>query len=115
MPLLATAPFDFDAHRWKHRILVVSGAPGNAKIAAVRRIARAYTKGFRERDLLVVEIGEDPKVRARFGLGAGFSEALIGKDGGVKLRRKKPIQAAELFGIIDAMPMRREEMAGRAR
>ncbi len=35
---------------------------------------------------------------------------LVGKDGGKKLERHAPIALNELFGIIDAMPMRQVEM-----
>jgi hypothetical protein len=37
------------------------------------------------------------------------SVRLIGKDGGVKLDRDTPVAVAELFALIDAMPMRRAE------
>ena len=35
---------------------------------------------------------------------------LIGKDGGVKLRKKYIVEANEVFDLIDQMPMRRSEM-----
>ncbi len=39
-----------------------------------------------------------------------FRGWLIGKDGGIKHTFTKPIAPAELFRIIDAMPMRKSEM-----
>jgi hypothetical protein len=42
-----------------------------------------------------------------------FGVVLVGKDGGVKLRRESPITVTELFQVIDAMPMRRQEMRRR--
>jgi hypothetical protein len=39
-----------------------------------------------------------------------FRVVLIGKDGGVKLRQDEPILAADLFALIDSMPMRKQEM-----
>ena len=39
-----------------------------------------------------------------------FVLILIGKDGGEKMRKEQPIQAATLFSTIDAMPMRQAEM-----
>lgn len=42
-----------------------------------------------------------------------FAVTLIGKDGGEKLRRSTPLTPAELFAIVDAMPMRRAEMKSR--
>ena len=50
-------------------------------------------------------------LRAAVGLSAErFGVALVGKDGGVKLRREKAVTTRELVETIDAMPMRREEM-----
>ena len=39
-----------------------------------------------------------------------FIVILIGKDGGAKLRSAKPISMSQLNEIIDAMPMRQDEM-----
>ncbi len=39
-----------------------------------------------------------------------FELILVGLDGTVKLRRQLAVEADELFGIIDGMPMRRSEM-----
>lgn len=41
---------------------------------------------------------------------AAFAVVLIGKDGGAKYRSTDPITPDQLFGIIDAMPMRQREM-----
>ncbi len=50
-------------------------------------------------------------VRAAAGLPADrFGAALIGKDGGIKLHRAAPLDPGELFSVIDAMPMRQDEM-----
>ncbi len=40
-----------------------------------------------------------------------FAAELVGKDGTVKLNVHEPISSAELFAIIDAMPMRAAEGA----
>ena len=39
-----------------------------------------------------------------------FTVMLIGKDGGVKFRSNSIINSKKLYGVIDQMPMRREEM-----
>jgi hypothetical protein len=39
-----------------------------------------------------------------------FSLVLIGKDGGIKLKRKDQVNLAEVFELIDSMPMRQNEM-----
>jgi hypothetical protein len=51
------------------------------------------------------------KTRLRFGVRSGhFQALLIGKDGTVKLRSAEPLPAKDIFGLIDSMPMRRQEM-----
>ncbi|MCO5934367.1 DUF4174 domain-containing protein [Mucilaginibacter sp. RB4R14] len=39
-----------------------------------------------------------------------FTVTLTGKDGGEKYRSSQPINLQKLYGIIDAMPMRKQEM-----
>ena len=54
-------------------------------------------------------------LRRRFDVAPGsFAVILIGKDGGVKLRKTEPVKRQELYGLIDQMPMRiREARAAR--
>jgi protein-L-isoaspartate O-methyltransferase len=40
----------------------------------------------------------------------GFMLVLIGKDGGVKLRKPFPWNVREISRVIDKMPMRRQEI-----
>jgi hypothetical protein len=51
------------------------------------------------------------ETRKRFHIAPGdFTILLIGKDGGEKLRRHTPITIQQLNEVIDAMPMRKDEM-----
>jgi hypothetical protein len=57
---------------------------------------------------------EQRYMRRRFKVPAGsFAVVLIGKDGGEKLRQSRPIDMPHLAAIIDAMPMRQQEMRER--
>ncbi|MEO1710911.1 MAG: DUF4174 domain-containing protein, partial [Pseudomonadota bacterium] len=91
-------------------------------------IINARRSGFRERDMVVIAvvgnrvqalIGRGPgmsavALRRRYGVAAGsFRAILVGKDGGVKLSTGSPLSTGRLFGTIDAMPMRRQEMRRR--
>jgi len=50
-------------------------------------------------------------IRGRLGVRSGpFQVYLIGKDGTVKLRSAEPVPVKDIFGLIDSMPMRRQEM-----
>ena len=67
---------------------------------------------YNERDLVVLaESDGDGPLHRRFHAPAGeFRVMLIGKDGHTAIERSNPIGNRELFGLIDAMPMRRQEM-----
>ena len=44
-----------------------------------------------------------------------FSLILVGKDGGIKLRKNDPVKLEEIFRLIDSMPMRQDEMRQKVR
>ena len=57
---------------------------------------------------------EPAAARSRFGVEDGaFATVLVGRDGGEKFRSTEPVPAEKLFGLIDAMPMRRREIRAR--
>lgn len=124
---LAAMPADaMSAYRWKKRpVVVIAGPGGETALAEQSRIFAASRAGLAERDIVLVwvnsnsvsaELGPAPgmsaaQLRARFNAPAdGFRVFLVGKDGGVKLTQSSPLAAATVFGTIDAMPMRRDEM-----
>jgi hypothetical protein len=116
----ATAADPLAASQWRSRVLLIIAAHAdNPKIAEQRAIFGAMAEGARERDLILVEaIGSTPQskaMRTRFDVGDGeFQAILVGKDGGEKLASDEPLGAERLFPLIDAMPMRRDEMRGRS-
>lgn len=73
-----------------------------------------------ERDLVLVQVeplrvigarDDAAKLRRRFAVRPdSFRILLIGKDGRVALTEPAPIDASRLIRVIDAMPMRQEEM-----
>lgn len=109
--------------RDRNRVLIIFAADGSdAKLQEQRRQASRDVGGYAERDLTVFEVVGDNAVRdgqplptgtaaalRRAVSGEAFSVVLIGKDGGVKLREREPIENAKLFATIDAMPMRQHE------
>lgn len=94
---------DLAAHQWRHRVLVIdTPSPEDAAYQQQVTWLDAAKPGLQERDLLIVT---QPS--------ASFRIRLVGKDGGVKLDQPTPVEVPALFGLIDAMPMRRAEMVGR--
>lgn len=110
--------------KWQNRFLLVFApsagyAPGLAQIKELQ----PATAGFVERDLLLIRVygnkvaGPTNKdllaadLRQAFGIAPGaFTIILIGKDGGEKYRNTQVTKSATIFRIIDAMPMRQQEM-----
>lgn len=104
--------------RWNSRVvLALAPTRDDPGLTAQRRLFAALGAEARQRDLTLVEAtGDTPDgaaLRRRFGVGAGFVAILLGKDGGEKLRSHGPLGREALLPLIDAMPMRRQEMTRR--
>lgn len=115
----------FEGARWSRRLLVLTAEGPEA--AVQRSLVAAEQEGLEDRDLTVLVVGAEVEVvagnratdplppaaafRQRFDLpDRGFQVVLVGKDGGVKLRRDEPLAPRDLWAVIDAMPMRMREM-----
>ena len=128
--------FDLGALRADRRPLVVFARDaGDKKLQRQLAAYRDAVEGFEERDMTLVVVYEDgassagarplsardcDALRDRFrrnrkGAADGFAALLVGKDGGVKRTSYEPLDADDLFGQIDQMPMRRREMRERGR
>jgi hypothetical protein len=95
---------DLAAHKWKHRVLIID-TPSMQSAPYLQQISAfdAAAASLKERDLQVITQTSAPAFRVR----------LVGKDGGVKLDRDTPMTTDALFALIDAMPMRQEELSNR--
>ena len=68
-------------------------------------------RGSSQMNTTAIDRQEADSFRDRFKIPPNeFSLILIGKDGGIKLRRNDQVDLAEVFELIDSMPMRRNEM-----
>lgn len=111
---------------WKYRPLVVfAPTSSNQELIRQRTIVSGNVTGLRERNIVVVEV-IGSSVRSRLGplssatanalrkhygvAGRQFRAVLVGKDGGSKLQSGRAMSTNRLFGTIDSMPMRRNEM-----
>lgn len=96
--------------------MLFAPSPKDDDHARQRGLLRDHEAGLEDRDLLVEDVFEDASeasaaARRELGVeGGAFMAVLVGRDGGAKVRSPKPITPQELFGRIDAMPMRRREM-----
>lgn len=108
-PLATASPLD--DLTTNHRVLVVFFANCENREAFERTWASA-TPASKERDLVIVRA--DTPLREALNISESDNLAvLVGKDGTEKARWEKVPAPDEVFALIDAMPMRKAEAAGK--
>ena len=97
------------------RQLLIFGDPNWRAVKEQLELLKKDSAGLREREVVVTMAGVGDAAWKRFAvpLHSDFTVVLVGKDGGEKYRSHRPLSTAELFALIDAMPMRRAEMRRR--
>jgi Domain of unknown function (DUF4174) len=117
---------DFDQFKWKNRLLFIFASERNDPFFRDLKGEISDRKNeVDDRDLVVFEILEsgpstmnttqmDPQtaasLRKHFDLTQKtFALILLGKDGGIKLKRNDRVKLDEIFTLIDSMPMRKDE------
>lgn len=114
-----------ESYQWQHRLVVVSAQSTRApaleqqKAQAAKDAAGWADRKLRlltivggvvkENDAIVASDGDRVLDRLRLDQDS-FNVVLVGLDGTVKLRQSSPLSNRQLFSMIDAMPMRREEL-----
>ena len=118
---------DLSQFQWKNRLLFLFAPNRSHPLFDVLQKSIATQQAeVADRDLVIFEILEsgtsrldtsdlDPQVaqslRDKFDVSPGrFAVILVGKDGGIKLNQQDETRLDDIFGLIDSMPMRREEM-----
>ena len=123
-------PMDLSRFQWINRLLLIF-APSDESLPLIS-MQRSLTDNrlqVEDRDLVVfkiLEAGESTmdskpinlqtvqRLQEKFTITRGrFTVILIGKDGGIKLKRSEQTSLKDIFVLIDAMPMRQEEMRRR--
>ncbi|NSX56521.1 DUF4174 domain-containing protein [Parasulfitobacter algicola] len=104
---------DLNDFIWLARpVVVFADSPNDPRLREQIELLAARSDVLAERDVVVL-IDSNPdansdirrKLRPR-----GFMLVLIGKDGGVKLRKPFPWDVRELSRVIDKMPLRQQEI-----
>lgn len=107
---------DLDAFKWIARpVVVFADTPADPAFQRQMDLLTARSDELAERDvILIVDTSPDDRSDLRRTLRPrGFMLTLIGKDGGVKLRKPFPWDVRELSRTIDKMPLRRQEIRDR--
>jgi len=98
---------------WIHRpIIVLADSPDDPRFIKQMSLLRADLSELAERNAIILtDTNPSLKSALREQLRPrGFMLVLIGKDGGVKLRKPSPWNVREISRVIDKMPMRRQEI-----
>ena len=107
---------DLSEFVWEKRpIIVFADSPNDPSFAQQMDLLRDRAQELAERDVVVLT-DTDPAAEGALRLKLrprGFMLVLIGKDGGVKLRKPFPWDVRELSRTIDKMPMRQREIRDR--
>lgn len=95
-----------------HRMLYIFGAEANRPLVTQQlEVLKANAAAVKERNIELEVVDANDKLYESYKVDATkFTVLLVGKDGGEKYRTNKLLQPAELFAIIDARPMRKQEM-----
>lgn len=107
---------DLEAFKWIARpVVVFSDTAANPAFQQQMDLLTARIEELVARDVvLIVDTSPDEKSSLRQKLRPrGFMLTLIGKDGGVKLRKPFPWDVRELTRSIDKMPLRLQEIRDR--
>ena len=107
------------ASKWQKRlVLLYAPTADNAEFKAQQALLAKDPAALQERDIQVLKLEADQlsaadKQYLQQQLKVApdqFAVLLLGKDGGVKLRQTEALTTQQLFGTIDTMPMRQQEM-----
>ena len=122
-----TLSMDLTQFQWKNRMLFIFAQDGNHPLFKdLQSQVVAQKAEVDDRDLIVFEVPaqgparmntnpldqmEADSIRNHFAIPSDeFSLILVGKDGGIKLKRNDQVDLREVFELIDSMPMRQNEM-----
>lgn len=126
-----TSPTSLEALRDRFRpLLLFAAKPDDPSLLAQMTKLKDAAPGLHDRDILLIvvpfdtpsptEVSLTPEsamaARRRFHVAPpDFTAILLGKDGGEKLRSRKPVSFDKLRELIDSMPMRKDEIKDAAR
>lgn len=117
---------ELDSYRWKNRVvLLLANQPDSETYARQIKELGSDPEGLEERRLIIFCIEPDRycqslqdnhwQKREKYFKGFKatndtFELVLIGLDGGIKMRQSTLVSNADLFALIDGMPMRQQEI-----
>ena len=99
----------------KRPVIVFADSPNDPRFIQQMEFIEERLEDLNDRDVIVLTDtarGEDTALRLKL-RPRGFMLVMIGKDGGVYLRKPLPWDVREISRVIDKMPMRQQEIRDR--
>lgn len=104
---------DLSEFKWTKRpVIVLADSADDPAFIEQMELLRQHADDLEARDVVVI-VDTDPAARSDIRLKLrprGFMLTLVGKDGGIKLRKPFPWNVREITRSIDKMPMRQREI-----
>lgn len=122
---LDTSAQDLKMYQWKNRILLLKDIHFDSdKLQDQLDLLHSNTEKLEDRDLLIFIVTDEsvfdntkiktelnsPSIIKKYGLADFNGLVLVGKDGGVKLKKGFIVNPKTIYNLIDSMPMRQAEM-----
>jgi len=113
---VAAADVALEDFKWQARPLIVfTDSPLDPAFIDQMDLLEARMADVIDRDIVII-VDSDPSAKSELRdtfHPNGFAFILLGKDGGVKLRKPFPWDMREISRVIDKMPMRKREIEER--
>ncbi len=99
----------------ENRLLFIFGKEEQALLVKQQlKLLDEVQPGVSERDIKIIVVNRQSVLCRQYNVKPGeFTVILTGKDNSEKLRTNELLLPAQLFSLIDAMPMRKQEMQKR--
>jgi len=112
-PPLVADQVNLNDFLWVARpVVVFADTPADPRFVEQMTLLEARIDDLVERDVVVI-VDTDPEAKSDLRMKLrprGFMMVIVGKDGGVKLRKPSPWSVREITRQIDKMPLRQEEI-----
>ncbi len=93
------------------QVLIFGKSQHPALVEQQLKLLNKDSNALKERDIKIIVVENESMLWKQYKVApANYTVLLIGKDGFEKHRTLQILQPADLFGMIDAMPMRQSEM-----
>lgn len=103
---------NLEEYQWRNRLLILFGDSSTEAFLRQKQLLTKEKASLEERAILIFE--GNRQLQEQLQLNAAFEGIiLIGKDGGIKLKKPFTVQPEAIFSLIDGMPMRKAEIRSR--